>query len=109
MKLKAFRIENFRSVADTGMQNISPDNITCLIGQNESGKTSILESLKVFSSGVISEDVLRSDLSLPRVTCRFEVAEGFLDDRLRNVNDSFDKLAGSLNEITLIRSWKADL
>lgn len=109
MKLKAFRIENFRSVADTGMQNISPDNITCLIGQNESGKTSILESLKVFSSGVISEDVLRSDLSLPRVACRFEVAEGFLDDRLRNVNDSFDKLAGSLNEITLVRSWKADL
>ncbi|MBS0012223.1 MAG: AAA family ATPase [Bacteroidales bacterium] len=109
MRLKAFRIENFRSIVDTGMQSISPDNITCLIGQNESGKTSILEGLKVFSSGEISEDVLRSDLSLPRVTCSFEVPEGFISSKLRSVNDEFDKLTGSLNCITLIRSWKADL
>ena len=43
MKLVAFRIRNFRSIVDTGWQNISPDNITCLIGQNESGKTSVLK------------------------------------------------------------------
>ncbi len=109
MRLKAFRIENFRSIVDTGMQPISPDNITCLIGQNESGKTSILEGLNVFSGGVINEDVLRSDLSLPRVTCEFEVSQGFLDDRLRPVNEKFDKLAGSLRTVTLVRSWKADL
>ena len=59
MKLTAFRIRNFRSIVDTGWQNLSPDNITCLIGQNESGKTSVLEALKVFHSGIISEDVLQ--------------------------------------------------
>ncbi|MBK8882830.1 MAG: AAA family ATPase [Bacteroidales bacterium] len=58
MKLTAFRIKNFRSIVDTGWQNLSPDNITCLIGQNESGKTSVLEALKIFNSGIISEDVL---------------------------------------------------
>ena len=109
MRLRAFCIENFRSIVDTGMQTTSPDHITCLIGQNESGKTSILEALEVFSSGVISEDVLRSDLSLPRVTCTFEVPKNYLEDKLRKVNNDFDKLAKSLNHITLIRSWKADL
>ncbi|MBN1388049.1 MAG: AAA family ATPase [Bacteroidales bacterium] len=109
MRLRAFRIENFRSIVDTGIQTISPDNITCLIGQNESGKTSILEALEVFSSGVISEDVLRSDLSLPRVTCSFEVPKNYLEDKLRSVNNDFDKLVKSLNQITLVRSWKADL
>ncbi|MDZ7739550.1 MAG: AAA family ATPase [Bacteroidales bacterium] len=109
MRLKAFRIENFRSIVDTGMQPVSPDNITCLIGQNESGKTSVLEGLKVFSSGEISEDVLRSDLSLPRVSCSFEISPGYLDDKLRPVNPEFDKLVSSLTHITLIRSWKADL
>ena len=48
MKLTAFRIKNFRSIVDTGWQNLSPDNITCLIGQNESGKTSVLEALEGF-------------------------------------------------------------
>jgi len=109
MRLKAFRIENFRSIVDTGMQTISPDNITCLIGQNESGKTSVLEGLEVFSSGLISEDVLRSDLSLPRVTCCFDVPENYLEGKLRTVNNDFDKLVKSLKSITLIRSWKADL
>ena len=109
MRLRAFQIENFRSIVDTGMQTISPDNITCLIGQNESGKTSILEALAVFSSGVIYEDVLRSDLSLPRVTCSFEIPENYLESKLRSVNDDFDKIVKSLNHITLIRSWKADL
>ena len=78
MKLSAFRIRNFRSIVDTGWQNLSPDNITCLIGQNESGKTSVLEGLKVFYTGVISEDVLRSDLSLPEISCRFTIPKGWL-------------------------------
>jgi AAA15 family ATPase/GTPase len=59
MRLIAFRIRNFRSIVDTEWQNLSPDNITCLIGQNESGKTSVLEALG-FHSGIISEDVLRA-------------------------------------------------
>ncbi len=91
------------------MQPVSPDNITCLIGQNESGKTSVLEGLKVFSSGEISEDVLRSDLSLPRVSCSFEIPRGYLDDKLRQVNPEFDRLVSSLTQLTFIRSWKADL
>lgn len=48
MKLTAFRIENFRSIKDTDWHELASDNITCLIGQNESGKTSVLEGLRAF-------------------------------------------------------------
>ncbi len=109
MKLKAFRIRNFRSIVDTGWQNISPDNITCLIGQNESGKTSILEGLKVFYTGVISEDVLRSDLSLPEVSCQFTVPEGWLLKITDNPGTELKELLSGLTHLELTRSWIADL
>jgi hypothetical protein len=109
MKLKAFRIRNFRSIVDTGWQNISPDNITCLIGQNESGKTSVLEGLKVFYSGIISEDVLRSDLSLPEVSCRFTIPEGWLNKITENPGTELKELLSGLDHVELTRSWIADL
>ncbi len=109
MKLIAFRIRNFRSIIDTGWQNISPDNITCLIGQNESGKTSVLEGLRVFHTGEISEDVLRSDLSLPEVSCKFEAdGEAFLD-KLEGAGNDLGELVKSQKDIIIVRSWKADL
>src|SRR5512133_2175006 len=109
MKLEAFRIKNVRSIVDTGWQNISPDNITCLIGQNESGKTSVLESLKVFYSGVISEDVLRSDLSLPEVSCRFTIPKGWLIKVTDNPGTELKELLSGLTQIELTRMWIADL
>lgn len=109
MKLIGFRIKNFRSVKDTGWQSLSPDNITCLIGQNESGKTSILEALKVFYTGIISEDVLRSDLSLPEVSCRFKIPEGWLLRITDNPRPELRELLSGLDHIELTRSWIADL
>jgi len=108
LKLTAFRIKNFRSIVDTGWQNISPDNITCLIGQNESGKTSVLEGLKVFYLGIISEDVLRSDLSLPEVSCRFSVPEGWLIKITDNPGPELKELLSGLDHLELTRSWLAD-
>lgn len=109
MKLKSFRIRNFRSIVDTGWQNISPDNITCLIGQNESGKTSVLEGLKVFYSGIISEDVLRSDLSLPEVSCRFTIPKGWLIKVTENPGTELKELLSGLTHVELTRTWIADL
>jgi energy-coupling factor transporter ATP-binding protein EcfA2 len=109
MKLKAFRIRNFRSIVDTGWQNISPDNITCLIGQNESGKTSVLEGLNVFYTGIISEDVLRSDLSLPEVSCRFSFPSGWLIKITDNPGTELKELLSGLSHVELTRSWIADL
>jgi predicted ATP-dependent endonuclease of OLD family len=109
IKLTAFRIRNFRSIIDTGWQSLSPDNITCLIGQNESGKTSVLEALKVFYSGIISEDILRSDLTLPEVSCRFSIPEGWLLKVTDNPGTELKELLSGLNHIELTRVWIADL
>ncbi len=108
MKLCAFRIRNFRSIVDTEWQNLSPDNITCLIGQNESGKTSILEGLRAFYTGVISEDVLRSDLSLPEISCRFFVKPGWLLEVTENSGTELKELLSGLNHVELTRTWLAD-
>jgi len=109
MKLIAFRIRNFRSIIDTGWQSLSPDNITCLIGQNESGKTSVLEGLRVFHTGVISEDVLRSDMSLPEVYCRFKIPAGWLLKVTDNPGTELRELLKRLDHIELKRAWIADL
>jgi energy-coupling factor transporter ATP-binding protein EcfA2 len=109
MKLIAFRIKNFRSIVDTGWQSLSPDNITCLIGQNESGKTSVLEALKVFYTGIITEDILRSDLSLPEVSCRFSIPQGWLLKVTDNPGTELKELLSGLTHIELTRAWIADL
>lgn len=108
MRLTAFRIRNFRSIVDTGWQNLSPDNITCLIGQNESGKTSILEALRVFHTGTISEDVLRSDLSLPEVSCRFSIPEGWLLTIVPNPGEELTRLMEHCSSLDLTRRWLQD-
>jgi AAA15 family ATPase/GTPase len=109
MRLISFRIKNFRSILDTEWQNLSPDNITCLIGQNESGKTSILEALEAFYSGKISEDVLRSDLSFPEIICRFSIPKGWLLKVTQNPGTELKELLNSLEEFELSRKWLADL
>ena len=109
MKLTAFRIRNFRSIVDSGWQNLSPDNITCLIGQNESGKTSVLEGLKDFYTGIISEDVLRSDLTLPEISCRFSVPGGWLLSVTENPGPELKELLSGLTHLELTRKWIADL
>jgi len=85
MKLSAFRIKNFRSIIDTNWQVLAFDNITSLIGQNESGKTSVLEGLRAFFDSHLIEDMLRSDMTLPRVSCRFD----FNMSELENIIDLF--------------------
>lgn len=108
MKLSAFRIKNFRSIVDTGWQKVSPDNITCLIGQNESGKTSVLEGLNVFHTGNITEDVLRSDMSLPEVSCRFSIDRGRLLDMTENAGPELRELLAGTDTLELTRYWLAD-
>ena len=111
MKLISFRIKNFRSIRDTGWHELAHDNITCLIGQNESGKTSILEGLKAFYDGVLIEDMLRSDLSLPEVACKFS----FNIDEYQKAIDTeqlcpdIRKKLNEVGTVTIIRKWEPDL
>ncbi|CAK3329735.1 hypothetical protein VCRA2128O94_300011 [Vibrio crassostreae] len=44
MKLTKFRVRNFRSINDSG--EITTDNLTAILGRNESGKSNILLALQ---------------------------------------------------------------
>lgn len=111
MLLTGFRIRNFRSIVDTQWQQLAHDNITSLIGQNESGKTSILEGLRVFYDGKLIEDMLRSDLSLPRVSCRFKFVMKEAEHLLENsrLDPAIREVMNSLESISLTRVWEDDM
>lgn len=42
MKLEKVRVKNFRSVEDSGAFTV--EQVTCLMGKNESGKTALLQA-----------------------------------------------------------------
>jgi len=111
MQLVSFRIQNFRSIVDTGWHQLAHDNITSLIGQNESGKTSILEALKAFHDGRLIEDMLRSDLSLPVVSCKFNFNFSEVENRIdkRRLNPEIRKLITSVETVSLTRRWEDDM
>ncbi len=73
MKLLEFRITNFRSIKDTGWCPFSNDGVTVLIGQNESGKSSILAALAKSLNGVdLEEDDIRTNADLPIISIRLQ-------------------------------------
>ena len=111
MQLIGFRIQNFRSIVDTGWQQLAHDNITSLIGQNESGKTSILEGLKAFHEGQLIEDMLRSDLSLPRVSCQFRFSKKDLEKHieLKKLDPKVRQVFSGLESISISRVWEDDM
>ena len=47
MKLKSVRIQNYRSIDDSGV--VPVEAITCLVGKNESGKTAFLHALHLLN------------------------------------------------------------
>jgi len=111
MQLVAFRVQNFRSIINTGWHALAHDNITSLIGQNESGKTSVLEALKAFHDGRLIEDMLRSDLSLPVVSCKFSFQFSDIENLIdkKRLDPEIRKLINTVETISLSRRWEDDM
>jgi predicted ATP-dependent endonuclease of OLD family len=107
MIIRAFHIKNYRSVIDSGTCLLSQDKITALIGQNESGKTSVLEALLSFYDGRITDDILRSDLTFPEITCVFALENetlGQLID-LSHLPAELQQTLKVKKEVRLMRKW----
>jgi len=47
MKIKSIRIKNFRSLKDVYVE--FEEGLTCIVGENDSGKTSLIDCIRVFS------------------------------------------------------------
>ncbi len=95
MRFSSFQIQNFKSIDNTGVCRLSDtDNILVLAGQNEAGKSAVLEALNFFRNGP-SKDFnrlqRRQDLS-PQVTCEFALSDNEIreiSDRAQNPNIGF--------------------
>ena len=79
LRISSVRIQNFRNIQDSGI--IPLNNITILIGKNESGKTSTLEAIESFqSSGPYPDRDLCRDVDIgkksetPVVTVIFNIS-----------------------------------
>jgi predicted ATPase len=65
MKLKWFHVREFQSVRDSGQVNV--DDITCLVGKNEAGKSALLKALYRLNPVVSSEGKFNVTTDYPRL------------------------------------------
>lgn len=105
MKLKKFKITNYKSITDSGDCYLT-DTITILAGKNESGKTSILEALEDFDTDKkIRESAkpIKSPESVPEISITFIVEKD-------TVNEIFEEIKSPLKatddfEIEIIKTF----
>jgi predicted ATP-dependent endonuclease of OLD family len=77
MRLKKIQIKNYRSIKDSGDISFD-DNLFVLAGQNESGKSSILEALKAYEDEEFDRDTLnfeeeQNDNFIQSVSCNYQI------------------------------------
>ncbi len=78
MILKTFHIKNFKSIIDSGIISFEKNNILVLAGQNESGKSAILQALDYFNLGKSEKHdrlYARSDAGGAWVSCTYELTD----------------------------------
>jgi len=105
MKLKKFKITNYKSITDSGDCYLT-DTITILAGKNESGKTSILEALEDFDTDKkIRESAkpIKSPESVPEISITFTVEKD-------TITEIFEEIKSPLKattdiEIELIKTF----
>jgi len=105
MRLKRFRIKGIKSIIDSGNCYPSGDNITILAGQNESGKTAVLQALDYFSNGMSDEFkkyALRDDETTPCVECEFELTTNDIE-ALSKTDQKFSQIANKLEKVIAYR------
>ena len=90
MKIKKFRIKNYKSIIDSGDCYLNGD-ITILAGKNESGKTSILEALADFDfQNDIDETAtpIQFPEEIPEISITFKVGKKTLGEIFKAIEFS---------------------
>lgn len=92
MKLNKFRIQNYKSIVDTGICYLNQD-LTIMAGMNESGKSSVLEAIRDFDvNRDIDSDAIRvkEDTGDPLVTLYFRLSNADIDILCENLELAID-------------------
>ncbi|SET54638.1 ATP-dependent endonuclease [Natrinema hispanicum] len=96
IQISEIRIQNFRNIRDTGF--IELENVTTLIGKNESGKTSTLEAINSFSKDYeytdrdLSNSKATSDFDgdIPIITLRFQLSKSLVEDFYPDISQEIE-------------------
>lgn len=96
MELDRVRVRNFRSIKDTGWVDIE-DDLTTLLGKNESGKTAFLEAIEEFGTDdeYDSTDIhadFEPELVKPFPVTTLEFSLGDLAPPLKAIDEKFERL-----------------
>ena len=105
MKIKKFRIKNFKSIIDSGDCYLT-DTITILAGKNESGKTSILEALEDFDADrSIRESAksIKSPDAIPEISITFTVEKDTVKEVLTEIGSAQKAVTGV--ELEIIKTF----
>ena len=105
MKLKKFRIKNFKSITDSGDCYLT-DTITILAGKNESGKTSILEALEDFDTDEKIRDTakpIKSPEAIPEISITFIVGKDTVKEVLTEIGSTQKAVADI--ELEIIKTF----
>lgn len=89
MLLKSFKVKNFKSIIDSNLCWLTEkDNISILAGQNESGKSSILQALVCFDKEEITQEDIRDgdDVQYPEITCNFSIDKSDISHILESLS-----------------------
>ncbi|WP_027518048.1 AAA family ATPase [Bradyrhizobium sp. WSM1417] len=121
MRLKSFRVREFQSVRDSGL--IEVDDIACLVGKNEAGKSALLKALYRLRPVVSSEGNFSVTIDYPRMDVedyRHSVeankrpvaipiwAEYTLDEELANIEATFGRECFVEKTLALYKNYHND-
>ena len=112
MRLNSFRVLNFKSIIDSRDCKLSDvDNVVILAGQNESGKSSVLEALDFFGNGASDKFIKfqrRQGTDRTEVKCTFLIDENEkaqLSDTFKDLTKICEAISKS-NTVTICRVYK---
>jgi predicted ATP-dependent endonuclease of OLD family len=95
MKLTSVKIKNFKSIKDSG-EILFSDSLFVLAGQNESGKSSILEALEAYENEEFDKDNLnfeeeQAGNNKQEVSCTYELSQedNFITDLQDELKEKF--------------------
>lgn len=109
MKITAFRITNFRSIVDTGRIQLSSDNITALVGQNESGKSAVLDALALtFTDLHPTAEDFRYGEKTPCIFLETHSLPGEFEKLLSEISDEIlrEKVAAKIAPLNGVLHWQ---
>lgn len=114
MRLFSYQIIGFRSIIDTDVCKISElDNIVVLAGQNEAGKTAVLEALDFFRNGPSKRFLQyqkRTGSDVTEVFCTFKLDTADLrHDQITKNHDQLSKFIQKNPYLTFYRRRINDL